>query len=236
MLLYGCPWPSPLLSPSVMLQSASCLWSSYYSRLCCRLYWSKGTLASGSKAWFGPGQSVLGIYCKSVFINKFAQFFLTQLHPSNKYILTSAETCTPTFLGSRRTMRPTNLWTTTIITTLLPGITTTTTTLFRLSARACTQPIRPSCSKVDQWDSSPTTDPYASLSGWENPPGTLKHIPRCIDCYTLVLTLSWGFLKYLFPDCSANRIFVHHVAGGQPGVSNLARWDLTPFIRTCFNL
>lgn len=57
-----------------MLQSVSCLWSSYYSRLCCRLYWSKGTLASGSKAWFGPGQSVLGIYCKSVFINKFHSF------------------------------------------------------------------------------------------------------------------------------------------------------------------
>lgn len=61
-----------------MLQSASCLWSSYYSRLCCRLYWSKGTLASGSKAWFGPGQSVPGIYCKSVFIPKFTQFFFTQ--------------------------------------------------------------------------------------------------------------------------------------------------------------
>lgn len=59
-----------------MLQSASSLWSSYYSRLCCQPYWSKGTLASGSKAWFGPGQSVLGIYCKSVFIHKFTQFFV----------------------------------------------------------------------------------------------------------------------------------------------------------------
>lgn len=90
---------------------------------------------------------------------------VADFHPSNKHILTSAETCTPTCLGSRRTMRPTSLSTTT--TTLLPGIitTTTTTTLRRLSARACTQPIRPSCSKVDQWDSSPTTDPCASLSG-----------------------------------------------------------------------
>lgn len=60
--------------PSAMLQSASCLWSSCYSRLFFRLYWSKGTLASGSKAWFGPGQSVLGIYCKSLFVPKFPQF------------------------------------------------------------------------------------------------------------------------------------------------------------------
>lgn len=65
-----CVYPRCLSLPSVMLRSASCLWSYYYFRLCCQLFWNKDTLASGSKAWSEPGQSVLDIYCKSVCWNK----------------------------------------------------------------------------------------------------------------------------------------------------------------------
>lgn len=32
-----------------------------------------------------------------------------------------------------------------------------------------------------------------------------------------------GLFQYVFPDCAAHSIFVRHVAGGQPGVSNLTR-------------
>lgn len=54
------------LFPSVMLRSASSLWSYYCFRSCCQLCWNKDTLVSGSKVWSGPGQSVLDIYCKSI--------------------------------------------------------------------------------------------------------------------------------------------------------------------------
>lgn len=46
------------------LLSVSCLWSCYCFRLCFQLYWSRDTLASGSKAWSEPGQSAQDIYCK----------------------------------------------------------------------------------------------------------------------------------------------------------------------------